>query len=707
MSLSGERIHGVRPARPPITRLLVANRGEIARRVFRTCRTLGIETVAVFSDADEDLPFVREADFAVRLPGNTPGETYLRGDLLVEAARKARADAVHPGYGFLSENAAFARQVIDAGLTWVGPNPDSIDSMGSKVEAKKLMEKAGVPVLGEISPAEVTEDDLPLLVKASAGGGGRGMRVVRSLDEVASQVELASNEAGSAFGDPTVFCEPYVEHGRHVEVQVVGDTHGSVVVLGERDCSIQRRHQKVVEETPAPGLSEETRTAMHDAARAAAHAIGYVGAGTVEFLLAGDRFYFLEMNTRLQVEHPVTELVTGHDLVAMQLSVAEGRPLDASDVPHPHGHAVEVRLYAEDPASDWQPQSGPLTSFDVPDVAAEFENPAAWGIRLDSGFETGSEVGTHYDAMLAKVIAWAPTREEALRRLAGTLARARIHGLKTNRDLLVEVLRHPAVVGGDVSTDFFERHDLGSLDGEQYGWGAVVPAEVSAHAAALALAERAVARRGVQRRIPVAWRNVPSQPQVTRFVRGYQDGTRALPEDDVVLEVEWHAGRAGYRFAHQDLPALDATSIRAGRASEDRVVLEVNGVDTAFEVRVRGDKVDVDSVHGHVALTRLPRFVDPADQVATGSLFAPMPGSVVSVAVAPGESVTAGQPVLVLEAMKMQHTVSAPHEGVVTDLPVGVGDQVAAGAVLAVVQQDHDREQEAPVDGRAEGDSNE
>src|SRR5512145_553260 len=335
-----------------IRRLLVANRGEIARRVFRTCRDLGIETVAVFSDADADLPFVAEADVAVRLPGNTPAETYLRGDLVVEAARRSGADAVHPGYGFLSENAAFARQVIDAGLTWVGPAPESIEAMGSKVEAKKLMEQAGVPVLGEISPASVTEADLPLLVKASAGGGGRGMRVVRTLADVAPQVELASNEAASAFGDPTVFCEPYVEHGRHVEVQVVGDTHGTVLVLGERDCSIQRRHQKVVEETPAPGLSGETRTALHEAARQAAEAIDYGGAGTVEFLLSGDRFWFLEMNTRLQVEHPVTELVTGLDLVAMQIAVAEGRRLALTGaggaVPEPRGNAVEVRLYAED-----------------------------------------------------------------------------------------------------------------------------------------------------------------------------------------------------------------------------------------------------------------------------------------------------------------------------------------------------------------------
>src|SRR6476659_873155 len=373
-----------------ITRLLVANRGEIARRVFATCRRLGIETVAVHSEADAGLPFVREADQAVLLPGNTPAETYLRSDLILEAARRTGADAVHPGYGFLSENADFARAVLDAGLAWVGPAPASIEQMGSKVESKKLMAAAGVPVLGNLTPETATEADLPLLVKASAGGGGRGMRVVRALADLPGEIEKASAEAESAFGDGTVFVEPYVEHGRHVEVQVVGDPHGTVLVLGERDCSIQRRHQKVVEEAPAPDIAAEVVRSLHEAARKAAEAIGYVGAGTVEFLYdpERERFFFLEMNTRLQVEHPVTELVHGVDLVEMQLRVAEGGGLetlagvvpeepgdeasrgarsstsDTAGSPVPRGHAIEVRLYAEDPAHDWQPQSGLLSRFD-------------------------------------------------------------------------------------------------------------------------------------------------------------------------------------------------------------------------------------------------------------------------------------------------------------------------------------------------------
>ncbi|MGA8248923.1 MAG: biotin carboxylase N-terminal domain-containing protein, partial [Nocardioides sp.] len=424
------------PGSTRVHRLLVANRGEIARRVFATCRRLGIETVAVHSDADAGLPYVREADTAYHLPGNAPAETYLQIDLLVGAAKATGADAVHPGYGFLSESAEFARAVIAAGLTWVGPTPGSIEQMGSKVRAKELMRRAGVPVLE--APRRPTESDLPLLVKAAAGGGGRGMRVVRALADLTGEVEAASAEAASAFGDGSVFVEPYVEHGRHVEVQVVGHQAG-VLVLGERDCSLQRRHQKVVEEAPAPRLPDATRAAIHEAARTAAAAIGYRGAGTVEFLYDpdADRFFFLEMNTRLQVEHPVTELVHGVDLVELQLAVAEGRSPDPRSIGETYGHAIEARLYAEDPGADWQPQSGRLTLVDVPGVDAEFDLLNRPGLRVDAGVETGSEVSTYYDAMLAKLVAWAPTREQAARRLAAALRGARLHGVVTNRDLLV------------------------------------------------------------------------------------------------------------------------------------------------------------------------------------------------------------------------------------------------------------------------------
>ena len=624
-----------------INRLLVANRAEIASRVFRTCRELGIETVAIHSDADAHLPYVREADHAVRLPGNAPGETYLRIDLVLEAARRSGADAIHPGYGFLSENAEFARAVEAAGLAWIGPTPESIEAMGSKIGAKELMKAAGVPVLE--APAEPTESDLPLLVKASAGGGGRGMRVVRRLEDLAGEVAKAEAEAASAFGDGTVFVEPYIERGRHVEVQVVNAT-----VYGERDCSLQRRHQKVVEEAPAPGLSDDLRAALHEAARQAALAVDYRGAGTVEFLYdpATERFFFLEMNTRLQVEHPVTEAVHGVDLVQLQMMAAEASWFMGWSDP-PQGHAIEVRLYAEDPAADYQPQSGTLTTFEIP-----LED----GIRVDAGFESGSTVSTHYDAMLAKVIAHAPTREAAARKLAGVLSRAKIHGLITNRDLLVQILRDERFLRGEVSTDF--------LGGFETGAGApAATTEDAAVAAAIALAERAAAARTVQRGIPVAWRNVVSQPQRTEF----ESGT-----------VEWWGGRDGYTVEGHTVVS----------ASPAEVVLETDGVRTTYAVAVDGAAVDVDSPRGHVRLTRVPRFVDPAEQVASGSLLAPMPGTVVSVAVEAGQQVEAGQPVLVLEAMKMQHTVSAPHAGVVTEIDVKPGVQVAAGEVLAVVEEE-------------------
>jgi propionyl-CoA carboxylase alpha chain len=638
-----------------VRRLLVANRGEIARRVFATCRRLGIETVAVHSDADADLPFVREADRAVHLPGNAPADTYLRSDLLVEAARRSGADAVHPGYGFLSENADFARAVVAAGLTWVGPAPESIEEMGSKVRAKELMRKAGVPVLE--APAEPTESDFPLLVKASAGGGGRGMRIVRTLADLPAEVGAASAEAASAFGDGTVFVEPYVEHGRHVEVQVVGHAAG-VLVLGERDCSIQRRHQKVVEESPAPRLPDRTRSALHEAARAAAAAIDYRGAGTVEFLYdpEADRFFFLEMNTRLQVEHPVTELVHGVDLVELQIAVAEGRSPDPRSIGETYGHAVEVRLYAEDPTLDWQPQSGRLSRFEIPGVDTEFDLLNRPGLRLDSGVESGTEVSTHYDAMLAKLVAWAPTREHAARRLATALRGARLHGVTTNRDQLVGVLEDPAFLAGEVSTAFLTDH----------GPALPIVDEGAPVAAALALAELTTLTRRVQHGVPVGWRNVVSQPQRTAFRRG----------DDEVT-VEWYGGRDGF--------VVDGRTVVA--VSPDRVTLETDGLRTTYDVAVTGDAVDVDSASGHVRLVVAPRFTDPADAVASGSLLAPMPGTVVTVAVAQGDPVGAGQSVLVLEAMKMQHTVAAPHAGTVTELAVKVGTQVAAGEVLAVVEE--------------------
>ncbi|MBG6099030.1 acetyl/propionyl/methylcrotonyl-CoA carboxylase subunit alpha [Nocardioides luteus] len=626
-----------------INRILVANRAEIASRVFRTARRLGIETVAVHSDADAALPFVAEADHAVRLPGNAPTETYLRADLVIEAAKVAGADAIHPGYGFLSENADFARAVEAAGLVWIGPAPESIEQMGSKIEAKKIMAAAGVPVLE--APASPVEADLPLLVKASAGGGGRGMRIVRSLDALAAEIAAAEAEAASAFGDGTVFVEPYVEAGRHVEVQVVGDGAGNVAVFGERDCSVQRRHQKVVEESPAPLLPDAVRSALHEAARNAAAAIDYRGAGTVEFLYdaASERFWFLEMNTRLQVEHPVTELVHGVDLVELQIAVAEGvsGAVSAGSTTDVNGHAIEVRLYAEDPSADYQPQSGTLTKL-------EFSSDA----RIDAGYTSGSEVSTFYDAMLAKVIVHAPTREAAIRRLVSVLRTAKIHGLVTNREQLIGILGSDAFRSGEVTTALLAKETLLSSAEDP---GAPV-------AAAIALAER-TRRPG----IPVAWRNVVNQPQRTVFEDGSEDG----------VTVEWYGTRDGYRIDGFDV--IDA--------GQERVVLEKDGLRTTYAIAIAGDRIDLDSSFGHTALRKRPRFTDPATQTQPGSLLAPMPGSVVDVLAEAGSDVTEGQPLLVLEAMKMQHTVTAPTGGVLTQINVTPGTQVAAGEVLAVVEE--------------------
>ncbi|TCC52882.1 acetyl/propionyl-CoA carboxylase subunit alpha [Kribbella capetownensis] len=650
-----------------LTSVLVANRGEIARRIFRTARSLGLSTVAVHSTADAAMPFVGEADAAVQLPGNAPADTYLRGELVIEAALKAGADAVHPGYGFLSENAGFAQAVIDAGLTWIGPPVDAISSMGSKIEAKKLMAAAGVPVLAELTPAEVSVDDLPVLVKASAGGGGRGMRVVSRLADLPGEIEAASAEALSAFGDGTVFCERYLAAGRHIEVQIMADQHGTIWAVGERECSIQRRHQKVVEEAPSPLVERipSMRAELFDAARKAAAAIGYVGAGTVEFLAdEGGAFYFLEMNTRLQVEHPVTEETTGLDLVELQFAVATGAHLPPKPPPTV-GHAIEVRLYAEDPAQDWQPQTGVVRRFALSGkkLAPGGENVPESGagrwprMRVDSGVEDGSEVSPYYDAMLAKVIVWAPDRTSAARRLSAELTRATIHGVQTNRDLLVWVLRHPAFLAGETDTAFFEKH----------GVGVAVGAEVL-RASALAAALADAAGRVGPVRVPAGWRNVPSQPQRNAYRVG-----------DVTVAIEYRLTRDGL--------VVDGNMALVDSAPE-RVVLEVDGVRRAFHVGTYDGLVCVDSSLGSVALTPVERFTDPSQQVSPGSLLAPMPGTVIRVGVQVGDEVKQGQPLLWLEAMKMEHTISAPADGVLSELRVEAGQQVEVGAVLAVVGEE-------------------
>ncbi|MFF2010275.1 biotin carboxylase N-terminal domain-containing protein [Streptomyces sp. NPDC058195] len=650
-----------------ISTLLVANRGEIACRIFRTCRELGIATVAVYSDADADALHVREADTAVRLPGTAPADTYLRGELVVRAALDAGADAVHPGYGFLSENAGFARAVQDAGLLWVGPPPKAVELMASKTRAKDLMAAAGVPLLAPVDPGRATAGDLPLLLKAAAGGGGRGMRIVRELGALPGELTAARAEAAAAFGDGEVFAEPYVERGRHVEVQIMADAHGGVWALGTRDCSLQRRHQKVVEEAPAPGLDDALRTRLHDAATAAAHAVGYRGAGTVEFLLAADgRPYFLEMNTRLQVEHPVTEAVFGIDLVALQLRVAEGEPLPAAGPPKPHGHAVEARLYAEDPARDWQPQTGTLHTLRV---------PGGPGVRLDTGYADGDTIGVHYDPMIAKVVAHAATRAEAVRLLARTLERARVHGPVTNRELLVRSLRHPDFLAARIDTGFYDRH-LTALTTAPDGPG---PRRA---ALAVALADAAARRRGAGP-APVrlgAWRNLPAPPRTKRY---------RLEPGGAEHEAAYRTTRTG---------PVPESGERVLAAAPQRVSFETDGLTHHFDIAVHQGTAYVDTATGSYTLTPLPRFTDPTDRAEPGSLLAPMPGTVVRLAegLAPGVRVEAGQPLIWLEAMKMEHRVLAPASGTLAALHAAPGLQVEVGTLLAVVTEPSDADPSDP-----------
>ena len=655
-----------------IRKLLIANRGEIASRVIRSARALDIATVAVFSDADARAPFVAEADESVALPGSTAAETYLRPELIIDAATRTGADAVHPGYGFLSENADFAEACAAAGLTFVGPPPAAIRSMGSKTSAKQLMAGAGVPVLpgiaigdGEQLPAGLadragTEIGFPVLVKAAFGGGGRGMRVVATPGELTEAVAAARREAVGAFGNGTVFLERLVERPRHIEVQVFADTHGQVVHLFERECSIQRRYQKILEESPSPVVDDTLRAELGSAAIAAAKAIGYVGAGTVEFILdASGEFFFLEVNTRLQVEHPVTELVTGLDLVALQLMVAEGKPLpDEAVQASLSGHAIEARLYAEDVAAGYLPATGSLLLFDVPSLP---------GVRIDTGVRTGGQVSVHYDPMLAKVIAHAPTREQAARLLARALAETRVLGVVTNRDLLVGILREQDFLDGHIDTGYLTRHDPATLmAGDER--------RLPMHALATALADQALRRAetSVLPGVPSGWRNVPNARQQA----GYQVAERGF-------QVEYGI-RGPFVDAAVDGVELGPVLLHSCTAAE--VDLQIDGVRRLVTVARAADVRYAASAVGATTLVEQPRFPETQQQATAGSLLAPMPGTVVRVEARLGDSVHAGQVLVVLEAMKMEHPVRSPHEGTLARLNVSAGQSVDMGTVLAVVE---------------------
>ena len=652
-----------------IRRILVANRGEIARRVFRTCRRLGIDAVAVFSDADADEPFVREASAAVHLGGSEPAASYLDIGKTVAAARAAGADAVHPGYGFLAENPDFAAACREAGLVFIGPPAEAVRAMGSKAEAKAIAAGAGVPVLAATAVTDGADVraaaegiGFPLLVKASAGGGGKGMRIVREAAELEEAARAAGREAVSAFGDGTLLLERFLERPRHIEIQVMADRHGNIGSLFERECSVQRRYQKVIEEAPSPAVNDDLREKLGEAAVSLARAASYQGAGTVEFLAEEDgSFWFLEMNTRLQVEHPVTEAVTGLDLVELQIRAAEGADLspvlEAARRRGLRGHAVEARLYAEDPARGFLPQTGTLHRLEFPE-----------GLRADAGPESGSQVSVFYDPLVAKVVSWAENRAGAARKLAAGLRAARIHGLTTNRELLVRILEHEDFAAGRADTGWLERQDAARL-GAPLAGGEVL--EAMAAAASLAGQAERRAQAKVLGSVPSGYRNNPSQLNYDLYRFGEREikvGYR-MREDGATVEIDGEAR-----------PQAELLE-----AAPDRVRLRWRGVDRSFQVARAEDRRFVDTAAADATLTLLPRLPVAEAEAETGSLRSPMPGKILRVEATAGQRVEAGEPLVVLEAMKMEHTISAPRSGVVASVNITPGDQVEANQLLAVL----------------------
>ncbi|RMF10325.1 MAG: acetyl/propionyl/methylcrotonyl-CoA carboxylase subunit alpha [Alphaproteobacteria bacterium] len=665
--------------------ILIANRGEIACRVIKTARAMGIRTVAVYSEADANARHVRLADEA-HLIGPAPArESYLRGDRLIAVAKRTGAKAIHPGYGFLSENAGFAEACAANDIVFIGPPVEAIRSMGLKDAAKAIMEQAGVPVVPGYHGENQDDDYLaeaadrigyPVLIKAVAGGGGKGMRRVDSAADFADALAAARREAAGAFGDDRVLIEKFITKPRHIEIQVFADSQGNAVHLFERDCSLQRRHQKVVEEAPAPDMPDAVRAAMGQAAVTAAKAIGYEGAGTVEFIadvadgLRADGFYFMEMNTRLQVEHPVTEMITGQDLVEWQLRVAAGEPLPrAQDELAVRGHAVEVRLYAEDPGRGFLPATGRLLRLAFPE---EDDN-----VRIDTGVEEGDEVSVHYDPMIAKVIAWDEDRGAALRRLSGALAATAVAGVTSNLSFLARCLAHPAFRAGDVDTGFIDRH----LD-------TLVPAPAPASDRVLALAVLDHLLRLDERYREMAVRSGdPYSPWACADgwrLNGETDLLVRFEDGDKLHEVRVSLTREGYRLA---LPGGEM-AVAGERLPGGDIAADLGGDRIRASVVRTGDEVYL----MHRGETRKLRYYDPgvaADEVAggAGTITAPMPGKVTKVVVKAGDAVRAGQPILVLEAMKMEHTLTAPGDGLVESLACSEGEQVEEGATLAVIKE--------------------
>jgi len=666
-------------------RLLIANRGEIACRIIRSARRLGIETVAVHSDADAGARHVRLADRAERIGPAAAAQSYLDIDALIAAARRSGADAVHPGYGFLSENARFAEACAEAGLVFVGPPPAAIRAMGSKSEAKRLLEEAGVPLAPgyhgerqepERLAAEATRIGWPLLIKASAGGGGKGIRRVDRAEDFAEALAACQREAQSSFGDSRVLLEKFIERPRHIEIQVFADRHGGCLHLGERDCSIQRRHQKVLEEAPAPGMTAERRAAMGRAAVAAAQRVGYVGAGTVEFIAAPDgNFFFMEMNTRLQVEHPVTEMVTGLDLVEWQLRIAGGEPLPlAQEQVRLDGHAIEVRLYAEDPARGFLPSPGRLLAWRAPEHMP--------GVRVDAGVETDDEITPHYDAMIAKVIAHGSTRAEALARLQAALRETVAFGPRTNLAFLRRLLATRSVREADLDTALIEREHAALQDAVD----AVPETLWRAALAAWLLEERSVAVRGA-----AGARSPWDATDGFRLV-GTCRRRLTIEAGDRRREVVLEAHGEGWQMRWDGDGAAQA--LHAAREDDGRLRVTLDGSRSAATVLVQAGPAYGGMVHAHAeGMEASLRIFDPRDPVDAAEsvdhgLRAPMPGRVVAVIAKPGDRVRRGAPLLALEAMKMEHVLTAPADGIVVEIRAEQGAQVAEGVTLVEFQPD-------------------
>ncbi|WP_164633772.1 acetyl-CoA carboxylase biotin carboxylase subunit [Rhodopseudomonas sp. BR0G17] len=658
--------------------LLIANRGEIACRVIRTARAMGLRTVAVYSEADAGAQHVAEADEAVLLGPARARDSYLNIERIIQAAKQTGAEAVHPGYGFLSESAEFAQACADAGLVFVGPTPQMITAMGSKSGSKALMEKAGVPLVPGYHGAAQDEATLaaaadkigfPVLVKASAGGGGRGMRVVRKADELSAAIVSAKREAKAAFGDDTLLIERYVDNPRHIEVQIVGDSHGNLVSLFERECTLQRRHQKVIEEAPSPTLDAAQRETVCAAARRAAGAVNYVGAGTIEFVSDGKDVFFIEMNTRLQVEHPVTELISGVDLVEWQLRVAFGEALPLTqDQLKLNGHAIEARVYAENPAKNFMPSVGKITTWRTP---AEVD-----GLRIDAGYRGGDSVSPYYDAMLAKVIAWAPTRQAAIDRLDRGLNETDVRGVVTNIPFLSALITHPEVRANAIDTGFIERH-LAALTAAPNALGDL---ELAAAVASILRGEDEAAKaEGASPWRTSGWMPVGRRKRAFLFRRG-----QGHEHTEHKIELTYGGGRSALNIAGRELAF-------AWTAAGDGIDVALGETRSRVQAVVDGAELYVRTRHGRFEL----HLVDPfggesEEQTGEDKIVAPLPGTVVALLAEAGAKLDKGAPILTLEVMKMEQTLRAPFAGRLTAVKCKVGDIVQEGAELAEVEAEEE-----------------